>query len=116
MKITVGIPIWNQVPKYFRECLESIKNQTYNSHLFEVIVLDDGSNNKEEVEEITREFGFNYIYQENQGVGVARQAIADNASKETEFITIISSDDVWDEKFLETMIKTAEQHPGKILY
>jgi len=116
MKITVGVPIFNQVPKFFRECLESIKNQTCDPQLFEVIVLDDGSDNEQEVFEVAKEFGFKYMYQKNQGIGAVRQAIVDNASKETEFITFLSSDDIWDEKFLEIMIKTAEQQPGKILY
>jgi len=114
MKITIGVPIWNQNLKYFRECLESIKSQTYQD--FECIVLDDGSDNKEEVEKITKEFGFKYIYQENQGIGEARQSIVDNASKETNYIAFLSSDDLWDEKFLETMIKTAKEQPKKILY
>jgi len=114
MKITIGVPIFNQNLKYFRQCLESIKNQTYQD--FECIILDDGSDNREEVEEITKEFGFKYIYQKNQGVGSARHAIVDNASKETEFIAFLSSDDIWDKKFLETMIKISKQQPGKILY
>jgi len=114
MKITIGVPIFNQTPKYFRECLESIKNQTYQD--FECIVLDDGSDNKKEVEKITKEFGFKYIYQKNQGVGAGRSAIVDNASKETEFISFLSSDDVWDKKFLEKMTKIAKQQSGKILY
>ncbi len=113
-KITVGVPIYNQNPKYFLECLKSIKNQTYQD--FECIILDDGSDDKEEVEKVTKEFGFKYIYQKNAGIGAARQAIVDNASKETEFITYLSSDDIWDKKFLEIMIKTAEEQPGKILY
>ena len=114
MKITIGVPIWNQVPKYFRESLESIKNQIYQD--FECIVLDDGSDNKEEVEKITKEFGFKYIYQKNGGIGDARQAIVGNASKESEFITFLSSDDLWEPTYLETMLKEAEKHPGKILY
>jgi len=112
--ITIGVPIYNQNQKFFRECLDSIKNQTYKD--FECIILDDGSDKKEEVEKITKEFGFKYIYQENQGVGAARQALVDNASKETEFIAFLSSDDIWDKKFLETMIKISKQQPGKILY
>ena len=114
MKITIGVPIYNQVPKYFRECLESIKFQTYQD--FECIVLDDGSDNKEEVEKLTKEFGFKYIYQKNEGIGPARQAIIDNASKETKFICFLSSDDLWDPTYLETMLRESEKHPGKILY
>ncbi len=114
MKITVGIPIYNQKPKYFRECLESIKAQSYQS--FECIILDDGSSNREEVEKITEEYGFKYIYQKNSGIGAARQAIVDNASKETDYITFLSSDDIWEPNFLEVMRKTTIKHQEKILY
>ncbi len=114
MKITVGVPIFNQKLNFFRECLESVKSQTYQD--FECIVLDDGSDKKEEVEKITKEFGFKYIYQKNAGIGAARQAIIDNASKETKFIAQLSSDDIWDDKFLETMIQKAQEQSGKILY
>ncbi len=114
IEITIGVPIWNQNVSYFKRCLESIKNQSYQN--FECIVLDDGSDNKEEVEEITKEFGFKYIYQKNAGIGSARQSIVDNASKESEYICFLSSDDIWDEKFLEIMIKEAEKHPKKIIY
>ena len=114
LKITVGVPIFNQKKSYFIECLKSIKDQTCQD--FECIILDDGSNNKKEVEKITKEFGFKYIYQKNSGIGEARQAIVDNSSKETEYICFLSSDDVWDEKFLEVMIKTAKEQPKKILY
>ncbi len=113
-RIMVGVPIFNQRKSYFIECLESIKNQTYQD--FECIILDDGSDNKEEVEKITKEFGFKYIYQKNQGIGAARQVIVDNASKDTEFICFLSSDDIWDKKFLEVMIEIAKEQPGKILY
>lgn len=114
--ITIGVPIYNQQKSYFRECLESIKNQTCDSQMFEVIVLDDGSDNQEEVEQITKEFGFKYIYQENQGIGAGRSAIIDNASKETKFICFLSSDDLWEPNYLETMLGKSEKHPGKIMY
>jgi len=113
-KITIGVPIYNQRTEFFRECLESIKSQIDQD--FECIILDDGSENHKEVEKITKEFGFKYIYQENQGIGSARQVIIDNASKETDFICFLSSDDMWEPNFVETMIKEAEKHPGKILY
>ncbi len=114
MKITIGVPIYNQNLKSFRECLESIKNQTYQT--FECIVLDDGSDTKEEVEQITKEFGFKYIYQENQGIGSARKSIVDNASKESDYLAFLSSDDIWELNFLEKMASVALQHPNKILY
>jgi len=116
MKITIGVPTYNQRKSYFIECLESIKNQTCNPQIFEVIILDDGSDNREEVEKITKEFGFKYIYQKNAGVGSARQSIVDNASEETEYIAFLSSDDIWEPNFLEVMIRESEKHPGKILY
>ena len=112
MKITIGVPIWNQKPQYFRECLESIKSQTYQD--FECIVLDDGSENKEEVEKITKEFGFKYFYQKNAGIGLARQAIVEEATGD--YICFLASDDMWEPNFLEVMIRETEKHPRKILY
>jgi len=114
MKVTIGVPIYNQKLSYFRECLDSIKNQTCQD--FEVVVIDDGSDNNEEVEKIVKEYGYRYIYQKNRGIGAARQACVDNASKETKFISFCSSDDLLEPNFIKTMLKAAEEHPDKILY
>lgn len=42
--ISVIIPVYN-IEKYIANCLESVVSQTYNN--IEVIVIDDGSNDKQ---------------------------------------------------------------------
>ena len=70
--VSIIVPIYN-AEKYLKDCLESIKNQTYKN--IEVIMVDDGS--KDGSAGIARRYAssdsrFIYILQENSGVSVAR--------------------------------------------
>ena len=115
-KISVIIPVYNQKPEYFKEAIESVINQTRAPD--EIIVIDDGS--EPPVSIIlpdTKNIAIKFIRNEkNMGIGAARKTIVDNASKESEYIAFLSSDDIWDKDFLKIMVETAEQQPEKILY
>lgn len=113
-KITVVIPVYNQKPEYFEECIQSVINQTIKPH--EIIIVDDGSEPAQNlILPDTKGIEIKFIRNiKNEGIGFSRQAGANAAIGD--YIAYLSSDDIWDDRFLEIMIKTAEQHPEKILY
>ena len=43
MCISILIPFYNTKFEYFKECLDSIENQTFNKY-YETIIINDGSN------------------------------------------------------------------------
>ena len=90
--ISVIVPVYN-VEKYLEECLDSIKNQTFND--IEVILVNDGStdNSKEICERYcSQDPRFHLINQENKGQSIARNRGV--AESKGEFIVFIDSDDI----------------------
>lgn len=99
IKVSVIIPVYN-TKQYLQECVDSIINQSLNQ--IEIILIDDGSTDGSI--EIVKEYEESYeniiaIYQENQGLGAARN----NGLKiaRGEYIYFIDSDDVLEINSLE---------------
>jgi glycosyltransferase involved in cell wall biosynthesis len=69
-KISIIIPVYNG-SDFLREAIDSVIAQTYNN--IEIIVINDGSNDKGETEKITRSYGkkIRYFKKENGGVATA---------------------------------------------
>ena len=114
MKVSVIIPVYNQKPEYFKQAIESVINQTVKPH--EIIIVDDGSD--EQPLEFALPDGGDIIKiirnKKNSGIGFSRQKGVDEATGD--YIAFLSSDDIWDKKFLEVMINIAKEQPRKILY
>ena len=91
--ISIVIPSYNRAHE-LKYLLESLKNQTINSDIFEVIISDDGSsdNTRELIKywEAKSIFKINYINQKNQGPGAARNHGLKNSRGE--LIAFIDSD------------------------
>ncbi len=68
-KVSVIIPVYNG-DRYIVQAVESVLNQTYTN--WEIIVIDDGS--QDETHRVLQPYfdRIRYIYQENQGVAAAR--------------------------------------------
>jgi len=113
-RVTVGVPVYNPDMSHLKECLDSIKGQTRKPH--EVIVLDDGSKNNEETEKFVKGYGFKYFYQENKGIGGARNAIIDRMSEDSDYLCYLSDDDAMHTEYIDIMCRAAEQSKGCILY
>ena len=100
--ISIIVPVYN-VESYLKECLESIRHQSYTD--IEVILVNDGSTDSSK--EICERFcqadsRFRLINQENKGLSAARN----RGVKESvgEYIMFVDSDDVINTKVLEVLL------------
>ena len=99
--ISIIVPIYN-TGKYLEKCLESIINQSFTN--FEVICIDDGStdNSYDILTRYKEKYNnFKIIYQENQGVAIARNNGLKNANGD--YIIFIDSDDFIINDYLEKL-------------
>ncbi len=103
------------IPAYCAEqtllsCLVSLKQQSFTD--FEAIIVDDGSNDSTAC--IAKDFlatdnRFRYIYQEKQGVSVARNCGI--AHSKGDFIAFLDSDDRYDVDYLSEFQKMTLAYP-----
>ncbi len=93
-KVSVIIPVYNS-EKFISETINSVLSQTFTD--YEIVVIDDGSIDKtrEIIDEFIQKYlgKIRYIYQENQGVSVARNNGILNSSGE--YIAFLDHDDLW---------------------
>ncbi|MEW6536019.1 MAG: glycosyltransferase [Candidatus Auribacterota bacterium] len=92
--VSVVIPTYNS-GKYLLQTLQSVLNQTYKD--FEILVVDDGStdNTQQIIQSVIRQHPdkIRYMYQENSGVGAARNNGIRHARGQ--YIAFLDADDVW---------------------
>ena len=104
MDISIIIPIYN-VEKYLDECLNSFCKQT-NKNFF-VLLIDDGST--DDSGKIAKTYVtnypemFNYIHQENKGLGGARNTGLSNVK--TKYTMFFDSDDFMAPRSMEHILK-----------
>jgi len=119
MKLSVVIPCYN-AEKYLGQTVSSLLSQTRLPD--EIVFIDDGSTDN--TKEILRTYGDmlfkyqdkKYLHQEikisiyendvNRGIGYTRQKGIDVA--DGDYIAFLSSDDVWDKRFLEKSMDILE--------
>jgi glycosyltransferase involved in cell wall biosynthesis len=96
--ISVIIPAYNAA-EFMGETLESVFAQSFTNH--EVIVINDGSPDTEQLEQVLQRYPSNlrYIKQENQGAAAARNTGLRAAKGE--FAAFLDADDTWLPEFLE---------------
>ena len=103
--ISVLVPCYN-VEKYLRECIDSIRSQTYKN--LEIICINDGSTDS--TAEILRQYAdidrrIRVITKENSGYGHSMNI---GLSKATgEYLGIVESDDFIEPHMFETLIENA---------
>lgn len=99
--ISVIIPAYNAA-EFMGETLDSVFAQTFTNH--EVIVVNDGSPDTDQLEQVLQRYPSNlrYIKQENQGAAAARNTGLRAAKGE--FVAFLDADDTWLPQFLEKQI------------
>jgi CDP-glycerol glycerophosphotransferase len=100
--VSVIVPIYN-VEAYLRDCLESLRSQTYRA--LQVIMVDDGATDSSVV--IAEEFAaaddrFTLIRQANAGLSAARNNGLPHATGE--YLAFVDSDDVLAAHAYETLV------------
>jgi len=100
--VSIIVPCYND-EKYIEETLDSILRQSFSS--WECIIINDGSKDTTEtlvLNKIKFDKRFNYIYQNNTGVCIARN----NAIKKSigQYILCLDADDLISNNFLEETV------------
>jgi glycosyltransferase involved in cell wall biosynthesis len=104
--VSVIIPTFNR-ESYVVQAISSVLNQTVKD--YEIIVVDDGSTDgtRSALQPLSNQI--KYIYQNNAGVSVARNAGIAAASGK--WIAFLDSDDEWAPDFLATQMRAIDQNP-----
>lgn len=111
--ISVIIPSYNR-RQWLDEILASIAVQTLAFDKFEVIVVDDGSNDTtREVVEKEYPFQLRYFYQTNQGDAAARNFGVQQTT--AEFLVFFDDDIILEPDYLANLIAAHDGHPNRIL-
>lgn len=107
--VSVIIPAYNAAG-FIGETLTSVFSQTYSN--YEVIVVNDGSPDAEQLEKVLAPFRdrLTYLEQENKGPSAARNNAIGKARGE--FVAFLDSDDSWLPDYLEEQIKLIRSEPG----
>ena len=106
---SIIIPIYNNKEKEMADCFASISQQQYKD--FEVIVIDDGSNETcaRNIDRLSKRFFTRYrvIHTVNNGVSKARNEGLRRA--EGDYIALLDSDDEWLPEKIEKQIALFEK-------
>ena len=111
--VSIIIPAYN-VSRYIDEALRSIFAQDFKN--YEVIVVNDGSTDTPELENVLKPYQqqIRYIHQENRGISAARNAGL-NAARGA-LIALLDGDDIWMEGKLTEQITFMQQEQLDMVY
>ena len=112
--VSVIMPAYN-VAAFIGEALQSVLSQTFTD--YEVIVVNDGSPDTEELERVLQPFQsrIRYLKQENRGVSAARNA-GIRAARGS-FVAHLDPDDAWEPEYLAAQLAVLNADPSiDVLY
>ena len=112
--VSVIIPAYN-VAQYIGEALSSVFAQTFTD--YEVIVVNDGSPDTEELERALAPYRERIVYikQENRGLSGARNTGIRRAR--APFVAFLDADDIWETEYLAVQVETLRGDPSiDVLY
>ena len=111
--VSIVIPVYNG-EKHIKACLDSLLKQTYSN--FEVICVDDGSNDSSCMlinQYVSKDNRFYLIKQNNQYAGVARNNGLEYANGK--YVLFLDADDFFEDTLLEDTIEIAEQEDSDMV-
>lgn len=113
MLISVVIPTYNR-SRILKDCLQALALQDLPHKDFEVIVVDDGS--QDDTAKVAKGFAsmyenIHYFHQENQGQGIARNSGVKKAKGN--IVALIGDDIIVRKDFLTQHLRQHLRHPGE---
>lgn len=111
--VSVIIPAYNAAA-FIGETLDSVYAQTFSD--FEVIVVNDGSPDTEDLERALKRFppSLRYLKQENSGAAAARNRGIRAATGE--FVAFLDADDTWLPSFLEKQVGVLDREHADVVW
>ncbi len=111
--VSIIIPAFNAA-EYIGETLDSVFAQTFTA--YEVIVINDGSPDTEDLERELQRFPsqLRYLKQANRGAAAARNTGLRAAAGE--FVAFLDADDIWLPNFLEKQIDLLKRSNADFVY
>lgn len=110
LQLSIIVPVYN-VEKYIRTCIESIFKQDMDENCFEVIIVNDGTedHSMEVIQDVIDQHNnIIVINQENQGLSIARNMGMQYAKGQ--FLFFVDSDDLLVEKSILPILYSALAH------
>ena len=97
---SIIIPVYNR-PEEIAELLQSLTSQNYTN--FEVIIIEDGSDNtcKDKIEKFTEKLNIRYFFKENTGQGFSRNFGFEKAKGD--YFLVFDSDCILPESYMQTV-------------
>jgi glycosyltransferase involved in cell wall biosynthesis len=105
--VSALIPTYNYA-RYMADCVGSVLGQTYPN--VELIVVDDGGTDDTRQRLENYMDRIRYIYQENQGVGGARNTGIKAARGE--YVALLDADDMWHPRKIEMQMRYVQENPN----
>lgn len=109
-KISIIVPMYNTPEKYFRELLESVKNQTYSK--WELCLADGSPKKAEYIDNLIEPLKEKVVYKflnENKGIsGNSNEALKLATG---DYIALLDHDDIIPEFALYEIVKTINKNP-----
>lgn len=112
-RVSVVIPAYGIAP-YVRETLESVFAQTFES--FEVIVINDGSPDSDELERELEPFRERIVYGRQENLGASRARNSAICLSRAPIIAFLDGDDIWEPEFLASQVAYMESHKLDMVY
>lgn len=100
------VAVYNEEPQLFQKAAESFAKIDYPN--LEVVIIDDGSDNRKVIEQISKRYGFKYVFQPNAGKRHAMSKGFEIMNPASEIVFTADSDTIWDKK--------AAHHLATVLY
>lgn len=114
-KVSIIIPVYNG-SNYLREAIDSALNQTYKN--IEILVINDGSSDRGETEDICKSYGDKIRYFNKVNGGAASALNMGVAKMEGEYFSWLSHDDIYYPEKVEVQIDYLSEQENRdvILY